>query len=143
MPSAPLHTVTSTYSREESLNISSKTSTIHYEFPEKSCAKILLANLYLKNDPNTQMHMCVMQDDQSNRSLASPHLFDSLGVEGQKINYTLTSCSGKKRAVRRRAHNIVLESLDHSVQLQLPAVTECSHLSDNREEILTPDVAQN
>jgi hypothetical protein len=37
----------------------------------------------------------------------------------------------------------VVESLDHSVQLQIPAVTECSHLPDNREEISTPDVAQN
>jgi hypothetical protein len=119
MPSAPLHTVTSTYSREESLDISSKTSKIHAEFPGKSCAKILLANVYLKNDSNTQMRMYVMLDDQSNRSLASPHLFDSLGVEGQKINYTLTSCSGKKRAVGRRALNIVVESLDHSAQLQL------------------------
>jgi hypothetical protein len=123
--------------------VSSKTSKIHDEFPGKSCAKILLANVYLKNDPNTQMRMYVMLDDQSNRSLASPHIFNSLGVEGKKINYTLTSCSGKKQAVGRRAHNIVVESLDHSVQLQLPAVTECSHLLDNREEISTPDVAQN
>jgi hypothetical protein len=84
-----------------------------------------------------------MLDDQSNRSLVSSQLFDSLGMEGQEIEYTLTSCSGKEQAVGRGAHNIEVESLDHSVQLQLPAVTECSHLPDNREEIPTPDVAQN
>lgn len=84
-----------------------------------------------------------MLDDQSNRSLSSSQLFDLLGIEGKDVENMLISCSEKKQAVGRRAHNIVVESMDRSILLQIPVATECSHLPDNREEIPTPEIAQN
>jgi hypothetical protein len=102
--SAPLQTDTSNYSGEDSLDISSKYCKIHDELPGKSCAKILLANVYLKNDTNTQMIMYVMLDDQSNHFLASPRLFDSLGVEGQKINYRTSGFFRVSQILRKRGN---------------------------------------
>ncbi|XP_062583176.1 uncharacterized protein LOC134244932 [Saccostrea cucullata] len=141
-PSGTLRTAASSHSGEV-IDITSKCTQICGRFPGKSCAKILLANVHLQESPEKRIHAYVMLDDQSNRTLASTQLFDSLGIEGQDVEYILTSGAGKERAAGRRAHCVVVESLDHSVRLQLPAVTECSHLPNNREEIPTPEVAQN
>lgn len=40
-------------------------------------------------------------------------------------------------------NDIDVKSMDQFVRLQLSAFTESSHLPNNREEILTEDVAQN
>eukprot|EP00105_Crassostrea_gigas_P017145 XP_011434807.1 PREDICTED: uncharacterized protein LOC105333498 [Crassostrea gigas] len=142
MPSV-LHTAASTHSEEAPIDITSKCTQICGRFPGKSCAKILLADVHLQDRPDNRVRAYIMLDDQSNRTLASSQLFDSLRIEGQDVEYILTSCAGKERALGRRAYGVVVESIDQNVRLQIPAVTECSHLPNNREEIPTQEVAQN
>ena len=138
-----LHTAASTHSGEAPIDITSKCTQICGRFPGKYCAKILLADVHLQDRPDNRVRAYIMLDDQSNRTLASSQLFDSLGIEGQDVEYILTSCAGKERAAGRRAYGVVVESMDQNVILQLPSVTECSHLPNNREEIPTQEVAQN
>lgn len=84
-----------------------------------------------------------MLDDQSNITLASSRMFDLLGINGQETEYILTSCSGKIRTAGRKVNNLIIESLDQNVQLNLPTVIECNNLPENRNEIPTPEVGQN
>jgi hypothetical protein len=84
-----------------------------------------------------------MLDDQSNITLASSRMFDLFGINGQETEYILTSCSGKIRTAGRNVNNLIIESLDQTVQLNLPTVIECSNLPENRNEIPTPEVGQN
>ncbi|XP_052801803.1 uncharacterized protein LOC128232343 [Mya arenaria] len=63
------------------------------EFKGKSCAKLVLVNVYKKNRPQNQIKVYAMIDVQSNRSLAGPELFDLLDLNATMTEYTLGSCS--------------------------------------------------
>lgn len=139
-PSVTLHTAASTHSGEGPVDITSKCTQICGRFQGKSCAKILLADVHLQDHPDNRVRAYIMLDDQSNRTLASSQFFDSLGIEGQDVEYILTSCAGKERAAGRRAYGVVVESMDQSVRLQLPAVTECSQTSFSNSTYLYTEI---
>lgn len=88
-----LHTAALAHSGEAPIDITSKCTQICGRFPGKSCAKILLADVHLQDRPDNRVRAYIMLDDQSNRTLASSQLFDSLGIEGQDVEYILTSCA--------------------------------------------------
>ncbi|XP_014676742.1 PREDICTED: uncharacterized protein LOC106816632 [Priapulus caudatus] len=81
-------------------------------------------------------------DDQSNRTLASPELMDALGVRGPEVKYTLASCAGNFSSSGRRAHGFIVQSIDHTSELELPTMVECSEIPSDHSEIPTPEVAQ-
>ncbi|XP_050419539.1 uncharacterized protein LOC126832715 [Patella vulgata] len=135
-------TTTSNHGGESFKKVSSLCTRICGQFPGKSCAKIVLCNVYASDKPDKVIRLYVMIDDQSNRTLGSPRLFDLLAVKCEETEYVLTSCSGKVRTAGRKINGIVLESLDQTVQLDLPTIIECNQMPDNRNEIPTPDVAR-
>ena len=107
----------------------------------KSCAKILKVNVYHKDDPSIQKQMYAVIDDQSNKTLASTQFFDTFenSCEYREINYTLSSCSGKVATSGRTGQGFVIEGMNGS-SFDLPVITECLEIPDNREEIPTPEV---
>jgi hypothetical protein len=73
--------------------------------------------------------------------LASPKLFDMLGIAGETTEYTLSSCAGRFNVSGRRTSDLLLESLDGATKLELPTVIECEQIPDCRDDIPTPEVA--
>jgi len=108
----------------------------------KSCAKICLANIYASSHPENKVKAYVVIDDQSNCSLAKPELFDLLNLGGKATPYTLKTCAGTSQVKGRRAHSLIVESIDGMQSHTLPVLTECSAIPDSREEIPTPSVAR-
>ena len=45
--------------------------------------------------------------------------------------------------IGRKSSNYIIESLDHSVCLDVPSIIECSDIPNNREEIPSPEVVAN
>ena len=85
-------------------------------------------------------HTYAIIDDQSNRTLATPNLFDMLGGQYSLTSYTLTSCNGKFDCYGRIAQNIIIESVDETTSLNLPSVLECEDIPNIRSEIPTPEI---
>lgn len=108
----------------------------------RSCSKICLASIYVSGNPANKIKACVVIDNQSNCSLAKPKLFDLLKLGGEAKPYTLKTCSGTSQASGRRAHNLIIESLNGTRSHTLPVLTECDAIPDSREEIPTPNVAR-
>ena len=106
----------------------------------KSCAKILPVKVFSTHDPANIVRVYAILDDQSNRSLARPELFNHLGIKGHETEYTLTSCNGQSRVTGRVAHDLVVESLGGTCH-KLPAILECNDIPNSRGEIPTPEVA--
>ncbi|XP_056003773.1 uncharacterized protein LOC130049788 [Ostrea edulis] len=52
------------------------------------------------------------------------------------------TCTGKVNTWGRRVSGLVVESLDRSVSLDLPMVTECEFIPENRSEIPIPEIAR-
>lgn len=123
-------------------NVNTSCTRICGPYLGRSCAKIILANAYLKHDPDNVIRLYVMLDDQSNRTLARSRLFNELHGNYVETEYVLTSCSGRVNTLGRKMNNLVIESLDRSTKLEIPSVIECNSLPENRSEIPTPIVAQ-
>lgn len=108
----------------------------------KSCAKIVLVNVYNISDPNSCVKCYAIIDDQSNRSLAKPKLFSMLGLKGESHEYVLKSCGGTIVTTGRRTDSCVVESLDKSVSYSLPTLIECNEIPSDKSEICTADNAR-
>ena len=75
-------------------------------------------------------------------TLARAKLFEKLDIKGTATAYTLKTCSGVKQTRGRHAEGLVIESLEKHVKYQLPTVTECDEIPNNREEIPIPEIAR-
>lgn len=107
----------------------------------KSCAKIVLVDVFCHSCPSNRLRTYAIIDDQSNRSLAKPELFSRLNIEGTPSHYTLYSCSGPSIMKGRKAFDCVVEAVDGSHSYLLPPLLECSEIPNARDDIPTPEIA--
>lgn len=125
-------------------NVNSKCTQIcgdPFNFKGKSCAKTVLVDVYSKNCPQKQIKVYTVIDDQSNKTLASSELFDMMGINTIVTNYVLASCAGRKQTYGRKTDNLVIESIDGHIAIELPSVIECEQIPNARDEIPTPEIA--
>ncbi|KAK3107001.1 hypothetical protein FSP39_004706 [Pinctada imbricata] len=128
---------------EPKLSVSNKCARICNNIPGgKSCSKTLLVRVYPEGNPEKAIKLYALVDDQSNRSLGKSELFDILGIHSERRNFALKTCSGENSMESRVAKNLVVSSLDGNTVLKLPAIVECDAIPDNREEIPTPEIAE-
>ena len=107
--------------------------------PPRSCSKTVLVKV--KMFDKVFLTYAII-DDQSNRTLATPSLFDMIGGECSltSTSYTLTSCNGKFNCYGRMAQNIIIKSLDEGTSINIPSILECEDIPNIRSEIPTPDI---
>jgi hypothetical protein len=91
--------------------------------------------------PDRKVKAYVLIDDKSNCSLAKLQLFVTLNIDGEMFPYTLRTCAGTMQTEGRHVKCFVIESLDGHKRHLLPTITECNAISDNKDEIPTPDIA--
>ncbi|XP_052810470.1 uncharacterized protein LOC128238519 [Mya arenaria] len=103
----------------------------------------MLVHVYTKDNPDNYVQCYATVDEQSNRCLAKPELFQLLNITGKSVEYTMSSCNGISVKSGRELDNLVVESIDRSVQFDLPTVIECQDIPSNRNEIPIPSVAAN
>ncbi|VDI77106.1 Hypothetical predicted protein [Mytilus galloprovincialis] len=107
----------------------------------RSCGKTVLVDVFSGTSPEQSIRVYAIIDDQSNRSLATPDLFDRLGLHDSQKQFVLSSCSGSSTMVGRYASGIRICSIDGQSTFDMPEVIECDSIPSNLHEIPTPDVA--
>ncbi|CAC5364218.1 unnamed protein product [Mytilus coruscus] len=73
----------------------------------------------------------------------SRNILALLNAQGDGITYTLLSCSGRRNITSKKISNLVMESLDENVALDLRPLIQCDSIPNIRSEISTPDIAAN
>ncbi|XP_071158970.1 uncharacterized protein [Mytilus edulis] len=107
----------------------------------RSCGKTVLVDVFSGTSPEQSVRIYAIIDDQSNHSLATPDLFDRLGLHGSQKQFVLSSCSGSSTMVGRYASGIRICSIDGQSTFDMPEVIECDSIPSDLHEIPTPDVA--
>ena len=110
-------------------------------FSGRSCAKTILVKVCPANNPEKYVLTYAVHDDQSNRTLGSSALFDSLGINGNTRQFSLKSCAGVTQINARQPSGLMVQSVDNSCMFILPSVVECEIPCD-KSEIPTPEVAR-
>lgn len=78
-------------------------------------------------------------DEQSTRSLVRSQFFKVFDDKSPAAPYTLRTWAGVNESTGRRESGYEVESLDGTVHIALPILTECNDIPNNRDEIPTPD----
>lgn len=117
------------------------TQICHDRFGGKSCAKIVLVNVFLRDEPHRKLQVYALLDDQSNRTLGKSELFDYFGSTSMS-DYILSTCNAKSQISGRKLEGLVVETLDQNTELELPSILENDQLPDTPDEIPVPEVAK-
>lgn len=128
----------------EGANILSKcTAVCGEQFTGRSCAKAVLVDVYPKGTPSQRLRIYALIDDQSNTTLARSELFDFMNVPHSQTHFfTLTSCAGRIQTSGRRISGLMVATTDGSVVMELPTITECNEIPNEKHEIPTLDVVK-
>ncbi|XP_056001793.1 uncharacterized protein LOC130048768 [Ostrea edulis] len=118
---------------ETAAHVNAACTEICGNFRGKSCAKIVLVSIHPRLSEQPPVNVYAILDEQSNKSLAKPELFE--------ISYKLSTCSGSSVVSDRRSHGFVINSLNNQTTFNLPTLIECDAIPNNRHEIPTCDVA--
>ena len=124
-------------------NVNSACTEVCDGYSSRSCAKIVLVNIEHERSKHPPIKVYAVLDEQSNKSLAKPELFDMFDPECTGENYILSTCSGSSTVNGRRSHGFIVHSHDNETTLNLPTLIECDDIPDNRYEIPTREVAEN
>lgn len=81
-------------------------------FKGRSCAKVVLVKVFRDRAPENSVLTYAILDDQSNSTLATSELLDSLNVDGQKVDYDLMSCAGLNHLSGRKVKSLKVISMD-------------------------------
>lgn len=109
--------------------------------PARSCAKVCLAQVFPRGQPEHSIKVYVILDDQSNRSLARSEFFQLFGIEGSLSPYLMRTCAGTTEMTGRKAVGFQIKAMNGGECLDLPPLIECNEIMTNKSEIPTPDVA--
>ncbi|XP_075431592.1 uncharacterized protein LOC142468854 [Ascaphus truei] len=120
---------------------SQRTEVCGKEGDKMSCSKICLVAVHPQGQPEKAIRMYAILDDQSNRSLVRSEFFDMFNIQDGAFPYTLRTCAGQMETTGRRVNGYTICSIDGKVNMPLPTLIECNHMTTNRDEIPTPDVA--
>lgn len=117
--------------------VNSKCTEIDKDF--KSCAKIVLVNVVSETNPDNVVKCYAIVDEQSNKTLAKPELFDRLCIDAPEQEYCINSCAGTTVTSGRRVSNCNVTSVSGNVCYNLPTIIECADIPSSKHEICTPD----
>ena len=108
----------------------------------KSCSKVLLVDVFLKDRPDVVRRVYVIIDKQTNSSLISSELADELGVLGPQEKYYLSTCNSEKEVKYGcRVTNVSIQS-PSGTAADLPTLIECDGIPQDKQEIPTPEMAR-
>ncbi|XP_062832262.1 uncharacterized protein LOC134297742 [Anolis carolinensis] len=106
------------------------------------CHPICLADVYPAKSPWLRKRLYVALDSQSDASLATPEFFRMFDFKTKMVDYTMTTCAGKKKLQGRIASGFVVSSCDQKRQFKLPDLIECSSIPWNKKQIATKEVVE-
>lgn len=112
------------------------------EFSGRSCAKIVLIQVYYNTTTQHYKYDYAIVDDQSNRYLATSEFCNAFDERGHETEYTLSACAGVFTMSGRRVAGYVAESADGLIKMDIPPLIECNDIPNDREEIPIPDIAE-
>ena len=129
---------------KEADNIKNKCTTVCQESNcGVSCSKIMLVDIFNKNNPSATCRVYAIIDDQSNTSLISNELADMFGIDSCEKMYYLSTCSSAKEVTYgRRVSGLVARSVVNNKESLLPTLIECDNIPTDKGEIPTPNIAK-
>ena len=107
----------------------------------RSCGKILPVKISVTSCPSVSFDAYAIIDDQSNKTLALPEVFDALGINSTPEKYVMHSCSGPRSMSGRRSFDMSV-SASNGKTMHIGQVLECEYIPQDTSEIPIPELVR-
>ena len=105
--------------------------------------RIVLVDLFHKANPEKQIKVYALLDDASDTTFVTTQVQEKLGIEGVQTSLNLSTMLGREVLEVERIDGLMVQGLDGRVQVELPKAYARESIPSRRDQIPTPEVADN
>ena len=109
----------------------------------RSCARIVLLEVFHQNDPSAKVPTYVVLDDQSTDVFIADSLLEQLGVQGKEVNLEINTIPGVNSVRTQKVNGLHIQDIDglHK-SIKVPFAYSQEKIPASQEEIATPEMAR-
>ena len=110
--------------------------------PARSCARILLLEVFHQDNPSAKVPTYAVLDDQSTDVFVTDSLLEQLGVEGHEVNLEINTITGINSVRTQKVNCLHIQDIDNlHKSIKVPFAYSQEKIPANQEDIATPENA--
>ena len=111
--------------------------------PARSCARILLLEVFHQENPSEKVVTYAVLDDQSTDVFITDTLLEKLKIEGQEVDLEINTITGTNSVRTRKVNGLHIQDIDHQHKsLKIPFAYSEDRIPASHEDIATPETAK-
>ena len=132
------------HKREEPSRVSSACSQVcGRNQPARSCARIVLLEVFHQDNPSAKVPTYAVLDDQSTDVFIADSLLKQLGVQGQEVNLEINTITGANSVRTQKVHGLHIQDMDSlHKSIKVPFAYSQEKIPASQEDIATPEIAR-
>lgn len=109
----------------------------------RSCARIVLVEVFHQDNPSARMLTYAVLDDQSTDVFITDTLLDQLQVKGQEVNLNISTIAGVNTVRTQKVNGLHIKDTDsrHN-SIKIPFAYSQEKIPASHQDIATPNIAQ-
>lgn len=109
----------------------------------RSCARIVLVEVFHQDNPSAKVPTYAVLDDQSTDVFITDTLLDQLQVKGQEVNLDVSTIAGVNTVRTQKVNGLHIKDTDsrHN-SIKIPFAYSQEKIPASHQDIATPDIAQ-
>ena len=109
----------------------------------RSCARIVLLEVFHKDNPSAKAPTYAVLDDQSTDVFITDSLLQQLGIEGQEVNLEINTITGVNSVRTRKVNGLHIQDIDsRHKSIKIPFAYSQEKIPASQDDIATPEIAR-
>ena len=111
--------------------------------PARSCARIVLLEVFHQDNPSAKVPTYAVLDDQSTDVFVTDSLLEQLGVEGHELNLEINTITGVNSVRTQKVNGLHIQDIDNlHKSIKVPFAYSQEKIPASQEDIATPEIAR-
>ena len=111
--------------------------------PARSCARIVLLEVFHQDNPSAKVPTYAVLDDQSTDVFVTDSLLEQLGVEGHEVNLEINTITGVNSVRTQEVNGLHIQDIDNlHKSIKVPFAYSQEKIPGSQEDIATPEIAR-
>ena len=111
--------------------------------PARSCARIVLLEVFHQDNPSAKVPTYAVLDDQSTDVFIADSLLEQLGVQGQEVNLEINTITGANSVRTQKVNGLHIQDMDSlHKSIKVPFAYSQEKIPASQEDIATPGIAR-
>ena len=109
----------------------------------RSCARIVLLEVFHQDNPSAKVPIYTVLDDQSTDVFIADSLLEQLGVQGQEVNMEINTITGINSVRTQKVNGLHIQDMESlHKSIKVPFAYSQEKIPASQEDIATPEIAR-